>query len=686
MRETCKKIARAVDPSHEMIFKRGINAIVGHGNIMESNENNGRCASAGEPRYRAIEDYALIGDCHGSALVASNGNIDWATLHRVDAEPVFCRVLDADKGGFWSLRPDSEFSSTRAYLPGTNMLRTVFDTSTGSVAVTDFMPVGRALNAGTHDYVSLCAPAWIVRRIDGLRGEITMRTVYRPSRDFARKPVELATDAASVGAGIDMPQLFGELDFSLDGDRACAVFRVAAGERLDLVLAGNTVTGQAPAERVNAFFSATRAFWEEWIAYCRYTGPFEDAVRRSALTLKLMTYAPTGAIVAAPTTSLPEHIGGERNWDYRFCWVRDSSFALYALAVLGYSGEAKAFHGFLTRSIAGSLPEVRPMYGIDGAMKLDEQLLHHLEGYRASAPVRVGNGAYLQRQIDVYGQMLDLALLYRTLGGTLDEQYLRLLGAVAEFIAAHWRDPDQGIWEMRGPPRHHVHGKLMSWAGMDRAAQLLDDADRWRREAQQIADDIEAHGVDRTTGALTQAYDGGTDAAVLLAPMLGFALRPAALDATLARVQQTLVNGDFVTRYDGEDGLGGVEGAFLVCTSWLIDAELAAGRIEQARARIERLVACANDVGLYSEEVDPASGAMLGNHPQALTHLGLIGNVVNLQLAQQHGCACLAGSYADRARHAVTATFGWRGVAAAMWHSSGVGRLTSSERSKLAWP
>ncbi len=646
----------------------------------------GGTTSARSPRYRPIEDYALIGDCHGSALVGSDGSIDWATLHRVDAEPVFCRLLDADKGGFWTLQPTTGFTSTRAYLPGTNILRTVFDSPDGSVAVTDFMPVGRALDAGIHDYVSLSAPAWIVRRIEGLRGSVAMRSLYRPSREFARKPVDLTSVDGCVDAGLDMPRLYGSIDFTLAGDEASALFSIAAGDHLDLVLAGNTVAGQAPGQRVDAFFAATRAFWEEWIAYCRYSGPFEGAVRRSALTLKLMTFAPSGAIVAAPTTSLPEEIGGERNWDYRFCWVRDSSFALYALAVLGYSGEAKAFHGFLARSIARSLPEVRPMYGVDGELNLQEQTLDHLEGYQSSAPVRVGNGAYRQRQIDVYGQMLDLSLLYRQLGGDLDEQYLRLLAAVAEFIAAHWRDPDQGIWEMRGPPRHHVHGKLMSWVGMDRAARLLDDGERWREVAQQIAADIEAHGIDRQTGALTQAYDGGTDAAVLLAPMLGFVHQPATLDATLARVTRQLADGDFVARYDGEDGLQGAEGAFLVCTSWLIDAELAAGRIDSAEARIERLVACANDVGLYAEEVDPVSGAMLGNYPQALTHLGLIGNVVNLQLARRHGCDCLAGSYADRASHAVTATFGWRGVAAAMWHSSSLGRLTSSDRSKLPWP
>jgi GH15 family glucan-1,4-alpha-glucosidase len=647
-------------------------------------ESDAQCS----PRYRPIEDYALIGDCHGSALVASDGSIDWATLHRVDADPVFCRLLDADKGGYWSMRPRGDYTSTRAYLPGTNMLRTVFCTSAGSVAVTDFMPVGRKLDAAVHDYVHLNAPAWIVRRVEGLQGAIEMEMRYRPSRDFARRPVELVAADGAVHAGTEMPGLFSEMAFHLEGDLATALLRVAVGERCDYVLAGNTVAGEPPCQRVEEFDSATRAFWEEWISYCRYRGPFEEAVRRSALTLKLMTYAPSGAIVAAPTTSLPEGLGGERNWDYRFCWVRDSSFALYALAVLGYSGEARAFHGFLARAISRSLPEVRPIYGIDGAMKLDEATVEHLEGYMGSAPVRVGNGAYLQRQIDIYGQMLDLALMYRALGGKLDAQYRRLLAAVAGFITAHWHDPDQGIWEMRGPARHHVHGKLMSWVGLDRASKLLGGGagKAWQQEALRVANEIHAHGVSAATGNIMQAYDGGMDAAVLLAPMLGFPLARSTLDATIAQVRSTLGHGDRIARYVGDDGLQGEEGAFLVCTSWLIDAELAAGRIDEARAMISRLVACANDVGLYAEEIDPVTGAMLGNHPQTLTHLGLICNIVNLQLADLHGVDAIKGSYADRAGRAVTATFGWRGVLAAMLRSCRLGRIFSSKRSKLAWP
>lgn len=657
----------------------------------------------------------MIGDCHGSALVAKDGCIDWATLHAFDADPVFCRVLDADRGGFWALCPDEPHSASREYLYGTNMLRTVFTTEAGGkVSVTDFMPVGRRLDAGIDDYVHLNAPGWIVRRVEGLAGQVRMMTRYRPSKQFARDEVQLVhgeNGAPGIWAGLEMPGFFGaDLPFDFpEPDIAQAVFDMQPGLRHDLILAGSTVASEHPAERAATFFDATKAFWEEWISYCRYQGEHLSEVHRGALTLKLLTYAPTGAIVAAPTTSLPESVGGERNWDYRYCWVRDSCFALYALSVLGYSGEARCFHEFLARAIDQSLPQVQPMYGIDGNLRLPESTLDHLEGWRASAPVRTGNGAYLQRQIDAYGQMLDLSLLFREMGGKLDIQYQRLLGAVAQFIKEHWREPDQGIWEVRGPARHYVHSKLMSWVGLDRAARLLPGGD-WAQEAQRAADNIRAHAVEpeRTLaesgaglgseaqaanedardlpGALRQAYDGGADASVLLAPMLAFDFSQATLEATIDTVKRRLGRDGFVRRYSGADGLAGEEGSFLVCSSWLIDAQLAAGQLDVARDGLKHLLGCANDVGLFSEEVDASSGAMLGNFPQALTHLGVIGNIVNLQMAERHGAHALHGSYADRARLAVGATLGWRGVLAAMWQMRRFGRLISSKKSKLAWP
>jgi GH15 family glucan-1,4-alpha-glucosidase len=636
-------------------------------------------------RYTPIRDYAVIGDCHGCALVGRDGSIDWCALRRFDADPIFCRLLDAGRGGFWSIRPTGDARAERAYVPDTNVLVTTFTGATGVLRVTDFMPVGRQLDASAHDYVSLNAPNWVVRRVEGLAGELEVDVRYRPSRHYARDHVPLSVADGVVG-GLDLPSLHSEVPLTVAHGMATGQVLMRAGERRDLVLAGNTVSGVAPHARVSEFLEITQAFWQEWIAYCRYGGRYVDAVKRSALILKAMTYAPTGALVAALTTSLPEEIGGERNWDYRFTWLRDGSLMLYALAALGYSGEARSYHRFLATACSRTLPHVQIMYGIDHSHDLEERVLDHLEGYEGSRPVRIGNGAYLQRQIDVYGETLDLALLYRALGEKLSGQYLRLLRTFAEFVAAHWQDPDQGLWEMRGPPRQHVHGKLMSWVAMDRAARLFEDSARWQSLADAIRADIERNAIDAAGGHLKQAYDGGVDAAVVLAPMLAFPLERATLERTIETVERALGQGDFVVRYHGEDGVSGAEGAFLICSFWLIDAKLAAGRIDDARAHFERLLGYANDVGLYSEEVDAASGAFLGNFPQAFTHLALINSAVNLDLYERFGAEGLRGSHADRAKRSVIATFGWRGIAASIRFSGFRARLRSSEHSKLAWP
>jgi len=659
--------------------------------------------------YTPIKDYAVIGDCHGCALVGLDGSMDWAALRRFDADPIFCRLLDAGRGGFWSIRPVGASTSTRSYLSDTNVLVTTFTAAAGVLRVSDFMPVGRQLDASAHDYVSLNAPNWIVRCIEVLEGQVEVEVRYRPAHRFARDELVLSVAEGAVQAqllpashsslplteaalccqrstAVALPALHSDLTFTVVDGVAVARVTLAAGQRHDLVLAGNTVTGQAPASRVDEFLGITLAFWREWIAYCRYKGPYAQAVRRSALTLKLMTYAPTGAPVAALTTSLPEEIGGERNWDYRFTWLRDGSLMLYALAALGYSGEARRYHRFLARACAQTLPDVQIMYGIDHASDLEEQVLDHLEGYAGSRPVRVGNGAYRQRQIDVYGETLDLALLYQTLGEPLREQYRRLLHTFAEFVAAHWCDPDQGLWEMRGPPRHHVHGKLMSWVAMDRAARLFDDAGRWRKLADTIRANIEAEAIDPAGGHLMQAYDGGVDAAVLLAPMLGFPLAAHTLTRTIAAVEQRLGREDLVLRYRGDDGVAGEEGAFLICSFWLVDAKLAAGEVERARHQFERLLGRANDVGLYAEEVNPRDGTFLGNFPQAFTHLALINSAVNLDLYERLGADGLQGSHAHRAKRSVVATGGWRGLLASL-RVAGLGaRLRSSRASKLAWP
>jgi len=336
--------------------------------------------------YPPIRDYAAIGDCHGFALVSRDGSIDWCTLDRFDADPVFCRMLDQTRGGFLSVKPIGPYRITRAYLPGTNILSAEFETATGVARVTDFMPVGRGASAGVYDYVSLTAPGWLVRRIEVLSGHVVVEIGYRPSVAFARKDADLRGSEHTVEVE-DGPSLYSSIPLRTSGAQALGRAEIRAGETRDVVLGPAGL--RDPLKHVDALLATTRAFWEEWIGFCRYNGPYEEAVRRSALVLKLLTYAPTGAIVAAPTTSLPETIGGDRNWDYRFCWVRDASLTLHALASLGYSGEAERFFKFLTRSYQSTRPQVQLMYGIGGEQDLKEHQLDHLEGYLIGEPLRL---------------------------------------------------------------------------------------------------------------------------------------------------------------------------------------------------------------------------------------------------------------------------------------------------------
>ncbi|MCB1941857.1 MAG: glycoside hydrolase family 15 protein [Candidatus Accumulibacter sp.] len=637
---------------------------------------------------KPLRDYAAIGDCHGHALVAANGDIDWCCLERHDQDPLFCSLLDPDRGGALRLSPRDLVAHERHYLEGTNMLVTRLRTTSGVVEFLDFMPVGRRRGNGPHDYVTLVVPGWLVRRVSVIDGELTLDLCYQPSIAFAAQPAKLVARGDGIG-GDGVPTLFCSHPLAISGSgsaSASATIRLGAGQQLDLILAARYTIGDPPLTLLDRMQATTQAFWREWIAYSRYRGPYQTAVERSALTLKLMTFASSGAIVAALTTSLPETIGGARNWDYRYSWLRDSCFALYALAALGYSGEAERYVDYLSRCVALTLPEIRIMYGIQHERFLPELTLDHLAGYAGSRPVRRGNAAFGQRQIDVYGQVLDLAVLYEALGGKLDEQDRRVLRTFVDVAVQQWAEPDCGLWEMRDDPKQHVHGKMMSWVAMDRALQLFGPEPRWQSARDAIVEQVLGQGSD-ADGALLQAFGAThTDAATLLAPALGFPLSAAGLEATLKRVEAELANGAFLKRYAADDGLEGDEGAFLICSFWWVDALLAAGRGDEARELFETLLGCANDVGLFAEEVDVGSRDFLGNLPQAFTHLALIGSAVNLELFERGGAAALAGSYADRARRAVGATFGPRALLASLRQSGTIHRLTSSAASTMLWP
>ena len=627
-----------------------------------------------------IADYAVLGDCHGAALVARNGSIDWCSLGRFDADPIFCRILDAGKGGFLSVEATGLQETSRTYAGPTNILQTSMRTHSGTVMLTDLMPVGRRSGSTNHDYVSLTAPHALIRIIECVEGSAQVTVRFRPSADFARNAarLELQKGRVHTNAGAD---LRSDLSFTLDGDVASTTVDLRQGERRVLVLAPQA---DDAFERVDELVRVTTAFWTEWAEYCRYEGPWREQVLRSALTLKLLTYAPTGAIVAAVTTSLPEEIGGVRNWDYRYCWLRDASFTLYALAALGYSGEARRFMEFTQLACASSHPRVQIMYGIGGEARLDERELTHLAGYRDSRPVRIGNAAFEQDQLDVYGEVLDWAWLQKKLGQHFSRASRGFFKFLADEIIARWRKPDHGIWEERAEPRHYVIGKLVAWAALDRASLMFRGRRRFRRERDAIRELILREGVDSETGALKERLGtDGVDAALLLAPALGFPLDDQCLAATIERVQSRLGEGGFLRRYESDDGLPGRDGAFLACNFWLADALLSLDRVDDARAAFEAAADSANDVGLLAEEIDPANGELLGNFPQALTHLALINSASNFALHRSHGPAALRGSHADRAAYTVEATAGWRALWAVFRKSHRVGRLRSSPHSIL---
>jgi alpha,alpha-trehalase len=589
-----------------------------------------------------IADHALLSDCRSAALVTRGGSIDWLCWPRFDSPSVFARILD-DTAGHWSIGPPAgtEVATTRRYLDHTLVLETTFTTGSGSVTLTDALAVGR--NERGHG-LGAAAVGTILRQVTGIDGEVELALSYAPRPDYGRVVPELATgaDGSIVAAAIDGSLvLTSSVPVQIEGAGAHARFTVRAGDTVSFALHHQTDgadrSGLDARSAVSARLDDVAEAWRTWSGlHQSYDGPWADLVHLSGRVLYALTYFPTGAIVAAPTTSLPEDPGGGRNWDYRYAWVRDASFTLSALWVAACPHEAEKFFEYLTATTRARFEvgaELQIMFGIGGETDLREQELDHLTGWRDSRPVRVGNGAWEQRQLDVYGELLDAAHRLPDNVDRLQPATRRYLADLADAAAARWQETDRGIWEVRGEPRHFLYSKLMCWVAVDRAialAERLDAADRvdrWRRTRDDIATAIMTDGWNDDVGAFTQSFGSDElDAAALMMPIVGFI--PADDERMRATIDAIAVHladeRGLIYRYRSPDGLVGGEGTFLLCTFWLAQARALAGQFDAARATFETAVAYVSDLGLLAEEVDPRTGELLGNYPQAFSHIGLV--------------------------------------------------------------
>jgi len=599
-------------------------------------------------RYPPISSYGLIGDCHSAALISRDGSIDWCCFHRFSARPVFGRILDWDRGGYFSIAPAGAYEVRREYEQGTNVLRTTFTAERGVLVLTDCLVIREETQPGTG--IPAHPHHQMIRHVACEEGEVEVDLQFHPRFDYGMTVprLELRGQTAVVYGGADALVMRTELPVEQTEICGCdGGTRLSAGR--DALV---TVQWFEPHEiddtdvdrdELLERLAETREFWAGWSSRCSYEGPYREQVLRSALVLKALTNSPTGAIVAAPTTSLPEEIGGVRNWDYRYTWLRDAALDLYALFSLGYTDEAHDFMGWVKRTTAGRAHDLQIMYGVGGERLLHEVELEALEGYRGSRPVRIGNGAFTQFQPDIYGELLDTAWLYHKNGGEIDDVFWELCAGIVDVVEERWERPDHGIWEIRDDPRHFTHSKVMAWVAVDRAIRLARarglpaDLERWTRLRRDMRTRIEAEGVDPDTGAFVQSFgDTALDAANLLIPLVRFL--PAddpRVRATFERIERELTEDGLVLRYRADDGLPGGEGAFVICSFWLVDNLAQAGETERARELFERLAGFANDLGLLAEEVDPRTGEHLGNFPQAFSHVGLIGAAINLAGAEK---------------------------------------------------
>jgi GH15 family glucan-1,4-alpha-glucosidase len=605
---------------------------------------NGRIAAVQRvDGYAPIREYAVVGDGRTAALIARDGSVDWLCLPDIDSPTVFARILDAERGGSFRLEPTVPHDAERRYRESSNVLETTFTTADGRVRVTDAMTL--------TDITRISPMRELVRKVEALAGTVPLRWAFEPRFGYGRSAARIERRAgrwfAHAGADAIVLGLCDADDGTLRDGVVSGELELTAGSSALLSLAAASkepavIPGREDSERR---LERTARFWPEWIRGIRYEGAFREGVIRSALVLKLLTFAPSGAIVAAPTTSLPEWVGGERNWDYRFTWLRDASWTLDAMIRLGFYEEAHAFFWWLMHASRLTQPRLQILYRTDGSVETQERELPELAGYRGSQPVRIGNGAADQIQLDLYGGVLEAILLYARKVGRLDGDTGKEVAKIADYVAEHWRDCDNGIWEVRSERTHFTQSKALCWVALDRACRLAaegfipDRSERWRAAADELRAFIDGEGWDTERRSYVRATDlRELDASLLTLALLGFH-EPSGerIRGTIEAVERELREGPYVYRYRGEDGVSGGEGAFLTCSFWLADAFARSGRLDDANALMEELLGLANDVGLYSEEIDPRSNEFLGNFPQALTHLALVNAAVSIADAEARG-------------------------------------------------
>jgi GH15 family glucan-1,4-alpha-glucosidase len=584
--------------------------------------------------HSRIEDYALIGDCESAALVARDGSIDWLCWPRFDSAACFAALLGKPQNGRWKISPhERPLRVKRSYRGDTLILETGFETAEGAVRLIDFMPVRN----GASD---------LVRIVEGMRGRVAMDMELILRFDYGASVPWVTRLEGGHGiravAGPDKVKLYSPVRLEGENLTTVAHFEVGAGERLAFTLEyvpshlHSTETLDA-----EAALAETERFWREWAGRCKIGGEWGEAVRRSLITLKALTYAPTGGIVAAPTTSLPEHLGGVRNWDYRFCWLRDATLTLLSLMGAGYQEEASAWRDWLVRAVAGAPEQMQIMYGIAGERRLPELELPWLAGYEGSAPVRIGNAACRQLQLDVYGEVMDALHQAYKVGLPAHEPSWEMQRALLAHVQKVWEQPDAGMWEIRGAPRHFTYSKVMCWVAFDRGIKAVESwglpgpVERWRELRARIHADVCERGFRRSKGCFVQSYGSNElDASLLLIPMTGFLpIHDPRVEATIEAVRKELTEGGLVLRYRTRRGLDGLppgEGVFLACSFWLVDILCMQGRLAEARALFERLLALRNDVGLLAEEYDPSRRRHLGNFPQAFSHVALVNSAMGL--------------------------------------------------------